>query len=249
MYRFIVILSLALPLVACADASAPQSTAAPATEQAAAETAESLVKKHLAACGGEARLRSAKSMKFTAKGAEGELELLTVYTQRPNQFRKEVTKGGKTFVKAFDGAAGFTIEDSKVTTLADDKAAMMKQHADFDDALLDYQAKGHKVELKGIEDVRGTKAYALQVTMKGGEVENRYLDASTFLEIKRVNSWEHEGKKEEKITYFSDYRKVDGIQVNHVIETEGGGKKGKLLIQEVWFDRPMEASLFRRPES
>jgi hypothetical protein len=249
MYRLVFILSLALPLAACADSSAPQTTSAPAAEQVAGETADSLVKKHLTAAGGEARIRSAKTMMFTAKGAEGELEKLTVHAARPNQFRKEIVKGGKSFVKAFDGTAAFTIEDSKVTALGEEKAAKMKDHSPFDDALVDYQAKGHKVALLGAEDVRGAKAYKLQVTMKSGDVEYRFLDAKSYLEIKRSSTWEHEGKKHENTTYFSDYRSVDGIQVNHVIESEKDGQKSRLVIQEAWFDRPIDAALFRRPEA
>jgi hypothetical protein len=249
MRRLLVILSLALPLAACADATGPKDNGAQATKEAAPETAASLVKKHLAAAGGEARLRAAKTMMFTAAGVEGEVEKLTVHQARPNQFRKEFTKGGKTFVKVFDGAAGFTVEDSKVTAIPDAKLADMKAHADFDDAILDHEAKGHKVELLGTEDVRGAKTYKLRLTLKGGSVEHRYLDASTHLEVKRVNSWEHEGKKQEKTTYFSDYRSVDGIQVNHVIETEMDGKKTRLVIKEAWYDRAIDPALFRKPEA
>lgn len=250
MFRYLVVLALLVPLASCAETGGAQSNGAEAQGQLAAETAESLVKKHLAASGGEARLRAAKTMMFTATGVEGDLEKLTVYQARPDHFRREVTKkGGKQFIKAFDGTAAFTIEDSKITALDDAKVAYMKTHADFDDAILDYAAKGHTIELVGVEDVRGAKAHKLKLTMKSGSVEYRFLDASTHLEIKRVSSWEHEGKKQEKTTYFSDYRSVDGIQLNHVIETETDGKKGKLLIQSAWFDRPIDAALFRKPEA
>jgi outer membrane lipoprotein-sorting protein len=250
MRRLIAILSLPLVLAACSDASAPEATTAPAAQQAAVETAESLIKKHLAAQGGEARLRAAKTMKFTAKGEGGEVEMITVYRQRPNQVRKEITKGGKTFVKAFDGSLAWTLEDTdKLTVMPPEKAAMMQHHADFDDGILDYQSKGHKVELAGTEDVRGAPAYKLKLTLKSGDVEYRYLDASSHLEVKRVSTWQKDGKTEESTTYFSDYRTVDGIKVNHVIETENGDKKSKLVIQEIWFDKPIDAALFRKPEA
>jgi outer membrane lipoprotein-sorting protein len=251
MRRLIAILSLPLVLVACSDATAPEATAPPAAQQAAAETAESVITKHLAAQGGEARLRAAKTMKFTAKGESGDVQMLTVYRQRPNQFRKEFTKeGGQTFVKAFDGSAGWSLEGTdKLTVMPQEKTAMMAQHADFDDGIIDYQAKGHKVELVGKEDVRGAPAFKLKMTMKSGDVEYRYIDATSHLEVKRTSTWQKDGKTEESTTYFSDYRTVDGIKVNHVIETESGDKKSKLVIQEVWFDRPIDGALFRKPEA
>jgi hypothetical protein len=44
--------------------------------------------------------------------------------------------------------------------------------------------------------------------------------------------YSHEGKKVTKAMYFSDYRSVDGIMVNHLTEWEGeGGVKGKTVIE------------------
>jgi hypothetical protein len=99
-----------------------------------------------------------------------------------------------------------------------------------------------------VEAVRGAPAYKLVVTHKGGkDVETRYLDQKTMLEVRRVSRGEHDGKPYEKAAYFSDPRPVDGIMVNHVTEWESEGKKGKTVIQSVRFDGELDPTLFQMP--
>jgi hypothetical protein len=74
--------------VACGDQGAPESATVPATDAASQQTAESLIQKHLSALGGEARLKAASTMKFTAKSESGgEVDSFTAHRRRPNQFR------------------------------------------------------------------------------------------------------------------------------------------------------------------
>src|SRR6266851_1575950 len=62
----------------------------------------------------------------------------------------------------------------------------IQEEADTDGPLLDYKAKGNKVELVGKEKVNGKDAYHLKVTLATGTVRNIYLDAETFFPIKNA---------------------------------------------------------------
>lgn len=250
MRRFVSIpvLSLSLVLAGCAEHDAPGSAPDPVAEGATQETAASIVQRHIAAAGGSERLLAAKTMKFTAKNekAGAEVDSFTVHRARPNMFHKEMTKAGVTMIKAFDGKVGWTQEAAgKAAALPEEKCAKMSAHADFDDALVDYEKKGHKIELQGTEDVRGARAHKLRVTLASGDVETRFLDAKSLLEVKRVGEGSKEGKTETWTTYFTDYKPVNGIQVNHGIETEYAGETTRYIVTEVSYDQPVDAAMFR----
>lgn len=251
MRRFlsIPVLSLSLALGGCAEHNAPGSAPDLAAEGATQETAASIVQKHVTAAGGRERLLAAKTMKFSAKNekAGAEADSFTVVRARPNMFRKEVTKAGVTTVKAFDGKAGWTQEAGKATALDEEHCAKMSAHADFDDAMIDYEKKGHKVELLGKEDVRGASAYKLKLTLASGGVETRYLDTKSMLEVKRVGEYVKDGKTETWATYFTDYKPVSGIPVNHGIETEKNGEVTRYVLTDVSYDQPVDAATFRLP--
>jgi hypothetical protein len=50
--------------------------------------------------------------------------------------------------------------------------------------LVDYAAKGTRIDLDGIEKVDGRDAYKLKLTLKNGEAMHVWIDAETFLEAK-----------------------------------------------------------------
>ena len=84
--------------------------------------------------------------------------------------------------------------------------------------LIDYRAKGHKVELVGRETADGAPAYRLRLTKTNGEVADLFLDARTFLEVKRVRRaktpW---GEDQEIVQVLKEYRAVGGLLLPHRI--------------------------------
>jgi len=93
--------------------------------------------------------------------------------------------------------------------------------ADLDGPLLDYVAKGSRVELDGLEKVEGRDAYKLKLTLRSGQALHVWVDAETFLEAKiegqprRLDGTEHPVE-----IYYRDYRTVDGLQIPFVLETK-----------------------------
>ena len=49
---------------------------------------------------------------------------------------------------------------------------------------VDYEQKGQKIELIGIEDTDGQKAHKLRITSQNSIIRYVYLDAKDFLNIK-----------------------------------------------------------------
>ena len=134
--------------------------------------------------------------------------------------------------------------------------------ADLDGPLVDYAAKGTRVELAGMEKVEDRDTYKLKLTMKNGQAIHVWIDAQTFLEAKiegqprRLDGTDHPVE-----VYFRDYRPVNGLQIPFVLETRvlpvaktALGFKDppvpaeKTIIEKVVVNPKLDESLFSKPE-
>jgi len=102
-----------------------------------------------------------------------------------------------------------------------DEMKSESMQADLDGPLVDYAAKGTKIELDGVERSRTGDTYKLKLTMNGGQSIHVWIDAQTFLEAKiegqprRLDGIYHPVE-----VYYRDYRPVSGLQVPYVLETK-----------------------------
>jgi hypothetical protein len=215
-------------------------------------TAETIVKKHVAALGGEKLLRSGKSFTFTVSGEKmGKKFSKTVVQARPNKMRVDVTADDGPMSKGFDGKVAWIKKgDAAAIAMTAEETASMASHAQFEEPLLDYAKKGTAVKLVGKADVMGTPAYDLEVTFKSGEVEHHFIDANSYLLIRRTfMSKDKDGKAMEMSVRFGDYKKVQGRMVNHSVEWDGAdGKASKSAVSAVGFDKKVDAKLFTMPK-
>ena len=98
------------------------------------------------------------------------VDSFVAYRARPNKLRKEGTHEGKSFVKLFDGTKGYLADgDKPMEAMPAEKTSKMASYAEFDDPIVDYAARGHAVKLVGAEDVKGSKAYHLELTLANGD--------------------------------------------------------------------------------
>ena len=145
--------------------------------------------------------------------------------KRPRKLRFELQFNGQTAVQVYDGVNGWKLKpflnrsEVEPYTAAEMKLASMK--SDLDGPLMDYAAKGNRVELAGDEKVEGRDTYKLKLTMKNGQVLHVWIDSQSFLETKiegtprRLDGVDHPVE-----VYFREYRAVDGLQMPFVLETK-----------------------------
>ncbi len=160
---------------------------------ARAVTVDDLIARNIKARGGIEKIRAIQSLRTSGKMfiGEGSYSVEASYTQmirRPGMFRGEVGLQGLTSVGAYDGSVGWQVQpfggrlDPEKLSADDVKGFQLL--ADLDGPLVDYQAKGNKVEYLGTEDVDGTDAHKLKVTLKDGDIVTIYLDPDYFLQIR-----------------------------------------------------------------
>ncbi|HEY6358008.1 MAG TPA: hypothetical protein VIX35_07165, partial [Vicinamibacterales bacterium] len=166
-------------IVALATAAAPP--------PAQAQTVDEIVARNIEARGGLEKIKAVQSIKQTSHlKIQGMSATLTLYAKRPNLSRQEVTIAGATVIAAFDGVNAWGVNPMAGQTtpqaLTGPPADQVRRQADFDPPLLDYHAKGTKVEFVGTEPDGARTVIHLRITDKVGVVTNCYLDSQTALE-------------------------------------------------------------------
>jgi outer membrane lipoprotein-sorting protein len=218
-------------------------------------TLDQVLAKHYEALGGLDAIKGMQSATFVGRmemgpGAEAPFKM---YFKRPMKARMEFTMQGMTGIQAYDGETAWMIMPfmgkSDPEVMADDQAKNMREQADIDGPLVDWQEKGHKVELLGLEDVDGTEAYKIKVDLANGDVRTQYLDSEYFITIKQEGKTTMQGNEVEFETILSDYKEVGGLMFPHSIESrQKGAPSGQVItIDEIEVDVEVSDDLFEMP--
>lgn len=144
--------------------------------------------------------------------------------KRGRKMRFELQFAGKTAIQVYDGTNGWKLRPylnrMEVEPYTAEELQKASIQPDLDGLLLDYAAKGSRIELDGVEKVEGRDTYKLKVIEKTGHTFHVWVDAETFLETKvegqprRLDGTDHPVE-----VYYRDYRAVDGLRIPFVLET------------------------------
>ncbi len=212
--------------------------------------------------GGNTRPTLAISSPSTKKGAalapprpKDQVQLpFTMELKRPRKSRLEIEFKGQKALQVFDGTNGWKLRPflnrHQVEPYSPDETKATALQSDLDGPLVDYVAKGTKVELVSTEKVQGRDAYKLKLTLQGGHVQHIWVDTKTFLEAKIEGTPRRlDGKMHAVATYPSDYRAVSGVTVPFLLETAAEGVKQteKIQIQSVVVNPKLDDSAFAKP--
>ncbi|MEJ2677526.1 MAG: hypothetical protein P8174_00460 [Gemmatimonadota bacterium] len=179
-----------------------------------------------------------------------------VYQKRPRKERVEFTIQGMTGIQAFDGETGWMVMPFAGSTTPEkmpaDQVEQMKEEADIDGPLVDYKKKGIQVKLAGTEDVEGTQAYRLDVTLKNGDERFFDLDTDYCLPIRSGGKVKQGDQMYEVENSSGDYKPVDGLMIAHSVQTHMvGAPQGdrSMTIDSVKVNVPVPDSLFVMPDT
>lgn len=173
--------------------------------------------------------------------------------KRPRKSRLEIQFAGQTAIQVYDGTNGWKLRPflnrHEVEPFSAEELKAASLQADLDGPLVDYAAKGTKIELDGTENVEGHNTYRLKLTMKNGQEERIWVDAATFLEVKIDGTPRRlDGRFHAVAIYYRDYRPISGLMVPHVLETVVDGVKDheKIQIESVTLNPKLEDSRFAK---
>jgi len=222
---------------------------------ASAQTVDELIAKYAQARGGLDKIKAVKTVRMegTMSVGPGMEAPFALEMMRPKSMRMEFTLQGLTGVQAYDGQVGWAVMPFMGKTepepLPEDQLKLAEEQADFDGVLIDYAAKGHKVELVGKETVEGTEAYKLKVTLKNGDVRYIYLDAEYFLEIRTEGSRMMRGTQMDFESSIGDYKEVEGLMFPHSIDSgaKGSPQRQKITVTKIVLNPAIDDARFKMP--
>ena len=222
-----------------------------------AQTADEIVSKYIKTIGGMDKIDAVKSFRRTGKftGGGGFEARVLEEKKRPNQVRQEFSIQGMTGVTAYDGKNGWKIEPwqgkKDPEPLGEEEMKGIIEDSDFEGPLVNYAAKGNKVEYVGTEPVEGTDAYKLKVTLKNGDVEYFYMDTDYFVPIKIDTKRMVRGEEREYETSLGDYKEAGGWYLPYSYETnaKGSQNKQKVTYEKVEVNLPLPETRFVEPSA
>jgi hypothetical protein len=221
----------------------------------AGQTADDLIARYVKTIGGMDRIQAVQTLRRTGRlvGGGGFEATLVEESKRPNSVREEFSLQGMTGVTAYDGTNGWKIQPwqgkKDPEALSEDELRGIVEESDFDGPLINYQQKGNTVEYVGMDQVEGSDAYKLKVTLKNGDTRYYYLDTDYYVPIRIESKRMIRGAEQEFETSLGDYKAVAGWYLPHSLES---GPKGGQNTSKVTFDRieanvPIDDGRFQQP--
>jgi hypothetical protein len=223
--------------------------------QAPAQTADEIVEKFIKTVGGMEKIQAVKSLRRVGKfsGGGGFEAAVVEENKRPNLVRQEFIIQGMTGVYAYDGRGGWKIEPwsgkKDAEAVGEEELKGLVEDSDIDGPLVNYKQKGVKVEYAGMDEVEGTDAHKLKVTMANGDVRFYFMDTDYFVPIKIETKRMIRGAEREYETTLGDYKEVGGWYLPFSVES---GVKGSPNRQTVTYEKiesnvALDDARFTRP--
>ena len=217
---------------------------APVTKTANVSAAQ-VIDAYANALGGAAALAKLNTYKV-----ESEMEMMgqkigiTQAYKKPNSLAMVMTMAGAVMQKiVFDGTkvkmSGMQgeqeVTEGEMFTSLKDAVSIWPE--------FDYVKNGYKLTVKGIEQVDGKDAYALEV-VNGSQTSVEYYNVATGLKVKAITSAEGPQGPMQQVTEYSDYKETDGIKYPHTIKETAGGMEMVRIATSVEVNKSINDSLF-----
>lgn len=219
-----------------------------------AQNLEEILENHFDVVGQE-KLANINTIKMVGNVVQGGMELpFTMYMSRPLKIKMEISIQGQQMIQAFDGESGWYISPMAGTLepqdMGPDMVKDMKEQADFDGDLYNYEEKGSSLEFVGTEEAEGTEVYKLKLTKKNGDVSNYFIDTETYIILKTTAKRLIQEVEIESETILGNYQMIDGMAFPFSISTGMNGQVGaEIVITEVIFEVEMGDDFFAKPKS
>lgn len=209
--------SVRLQLLACLVALG---SAAASAAGSGSPTLDEIISHNVAARGGADKLKALATLerdgRLVIPGFNIELKVKELKT-RSGDYRQDVTLQGMTQIQSYDGTQAWQVQPfdgrKDPSLMSEDEAKAFKLGADIELPFVDAKAKGHTVELLGLEEIDGTPAYKLRVALKWGDESTFWIDPDSWMVIRELDRQTVRGAVQLTETDFGEYEQVAGVYV------------------------------------
>ncbi len=188
--------------------------------------AKSVISDYIDAIGGMDKVKAVKTMVSKYKAdIMGQSAGMETGQQDNKMFYMEMSMGGNIMQEQrFDGVQAKVGQMGQNQTITEGpEIESMKEQANaFGQLLYLTENSPYKMELKGIEDVNGAKAYKVQITKASGDKSYEFYDVKSNLLIRSMITQEVPGGAPQSITTeIADYKSVSGVMIPHKVTILG----------------------------
>ena len=216
-----------------------------------AQTADDVIQKYSKAMGELAAFNAIKTMKTTGTITTQGVDLaLTSQIINGKAVRSDVQAMGQSVINSYKNGKGWKINPfAGVTTITDmtpEELIDFKSQSMIANQLMDYKARGHKVELQGQEDVEGVKTYKIKLTNKDdNKVTTYFISVTNNTIVKSVSTRQLQGQDIEIETFYSDIKDFNGLKFP-VVRTQKmqGQVFQEIKIATIEFNVPIDEKIF-----
>jgi hypothetical protein len=215
----------------------------------AQEKVEDVISKHITAIGGAENWKKVNTMvmegTMNVMGQDVSLKISQVHNQGQ---RTNITIAGMENYVINTPTSGYNYYPiqgmQKPEPMTADDVKELLDDLDIQGVLLDYQAKGHKAELLGMEDIEGTECYKVKVTRKNSGEQTYFIDKSSYLIVRVSSKRKAMGQEMDVNIDCSDYKEVNGIKVPYSV----GQGFGTMVVTSVKINEPVAPETFAGPK-
>jgi len=213
---------------------------------------DEILEKYYTATGYD-KIQSAKSIIMSGTITTNTTMPLKIMYMKPDKYKMEYAVQDIPTVQAYNGLKAWTIitpwtGSSKPQPMNEAKTKETKNKADYA-PLFDWKSKGHSLELVGLENSENQQVYKLKLTRADGSFEHFFVDAKSFLLLKRSSIRSVNGKDYLQENFFGDYRNVNGAMFPFVIEGKIDGQTASTLeFETIETDKQLDEKVFEMPD-
>jgi hypothetical protein len=220
-----------------------------------AQTADEIVNKYVEATGGADKWKSVKTlyMEGVIVMQNGNEVNSKVYKVQDKLYRREIDFGmGSMIIIVTDKQGWYSNPrtNGAFENMPDVMYKNLQTETDIAGPLVDYNAKGNKVELVGKENINGKTNFQLKLTQPSGREITYYIDSATSY-VSRVSfkgGMQRPGSNPDAVITvdFSNYQKTpEGLVFPMTVST--GGMGGAMNYEKLEVNKPIDEEKLNKP--
>jgi hypothetical protein len=187
-----------------------------------AESVQEIADGIVFARGGRAKLQSIQTERISGQVLAGDQQgSFVMEVKRPNKIRLEISIGGDTVTKTYDGKTEWKFGSPGQKTperITESQANQFIGETDIDGPFLDFSAKGTQIELLGKELLGSSLVWKLKVTPKAGTISYYYVESTGYLVLLREQvSEEKDGQQNLSQQFYQDFQRVQDVTFPFVV--------------------------------
>jgi len=218
-----------------------------------AQSVDELIQKYVGTMGNMEAINKITSIKITGIfSAQGNDFTLTSQVINAKAMRMDIDVMGQMVTNCFFNGKGWTVNPfagiTSPTEVSGTELNDFKEQSFVIGSLMDYKARGHKVELMGEADVDGVNTYKIALTRNDGKLTEYYISKADNTLIKSSTNKEFQGQELKIDTYYSDLKDFNGAKFFMSMVSKVDGQVIQTIkLEQVQLNIPIDEKIFEMP--